>query len=166
MLAHTSLDYIHIYRGMTHCANRMMVKQKRENDVSHLWKCMTTVCSVELLFYHLIHRDFCISSFMHFFFRTTFSEFAAKHARDTRFKAIEKMKDREAIFTEFMTSLRKKEKENSKNRGEKVSMIPIFHYGSFEGIDRLFSSWNYVWTLKTGMTWISPSPEALALGVS
>ncbi|KAM9470403.1 transcription elongation regulator 1a isoform 2-T2 [Clarias gariepinus] len=52
--------------------------------------------------------------------RTTFSEFATKHARDSRFKAIEKMKDRETIFTEFMTSLRKKEKENSKNRGEKV----------------------------------------------
>ncbi|XP_030620575.1 transcription elongation regulator 1a isoform X2 [Chanos chanos] len=52
--------------------------------------------------------------------RMTFSEFAAKHARDTRFKAIEKMKDREAIFTEYMTALRKKEKENSKNRVEKV----------------------------------------------
>ncbi|XP_046706272.1 transcription elongation regulator 1a isoform X1 [Silurus meridionalis] len=52
--------------------------------------------------------------------RTTFSEFATKHSKDGRFKAIEKMKDREAIFTEFMTSLRKKEKENSKNRGEKV----------------------------------------------
>ncbi|XP_067246011.1 transcription elongation regulator 1a isoform X5 [Chanodichthys erythropterus] len=51
--------------------------------------------------------------------RTTFSEFAAKHARDSRFKAVEKMKDREAIFTEFMTAFRKKEKENSKNRGEK-----------------------------------------------
>uniref|UniRef100_A0A4W4GBJ6 Transcription elongation regulator 1a (CA150) n=1 Tax=Electrophorus electricus TaxID=8005 RepID=A0A4W4GBJ6_ELEEL len=47
-------------------------------------------------------------------------EFAAKHAREVRFKAIEKMKDREAIFTEFMASLRKREKENSKNRGEKV----------------------------------------------
>ncbi|XP_051715591.1 transcription elongation regulator 1a isoform X2 [Ctenopharyngodon idella] len=52
--------------------------------------------------------------------RTTFSEFAAKHARDSRFKAVEKMKDRETIFTEFMTAFRKKEKENSKNRGEKV----------------------------------------------
>lgn len=52
--------------------------------------------------------------------RTTFSEFAAKHARDSRFKAIDKMKDREALFAEFMTSLRKKEKESSKNRGEKV----------------------------------------------
>lgn len=65
------------------------------------------------------------ASFVHFFFRTTFSEFAAKHARDARFKAIEKMKDRESIFIEFMTSLKKKEKENSKNRGEKVSMITI-----------------------------------------
>ncbi|XP_057205290.1 transcription elongation regulator 1a isoform X2 [Triplophysa rosa] len=52
--------------------------------------------------------------------RTTFSEFASKHARDSRFKGVEKMKDREAIFIEFMTTLRKKEKENSKNRGDKV----------------------------------------------
>uniref|UniRef100_A0A4W5N528 Transcription elongation regulator 1 n=1 Tax=Hucho hucho TaxID=62062 RepID=A0A4W5N528_9TELE len=52
--------------------------------------------------------------------RTTFSEFASKHAKDPRFKAIEKMKDREAIFIEFMTALKKKEKEDSKNRGEKV----------------------------------------------
>ncbi|KAJ8276256.1 hypothetical protein COCON_G00080080 [Conger conger] len=52
--------------------------------------------------------------------RTTFSEFASKHAKDSRFKAIEKMKDREAIFIEFMTAFRKKEKEDSKNRGEKV----------------------------------------------
>ncbi|XP_036404133.1 transcription elongation regulator 1-like isoform X2 [Megalops cyprinoides] len=52
--------------------------------------------------------------------RTTFSEFASKHSKDSRFKAIEKMKDREAIFTEFMNALRKKEKEDSKSRGEKV----------------------------------------------
>ncbi|NXX70327.1 TCRG1 regulator, partial [Spizella passerina] len=52
--------------------------------------------------------------------RTTFSEFAAKHAKDSRFKAIEKMKDREALFNEFITAARKKEKEDSKTRGEKV----------------------------------------------
>ncbi|KAL2094570.1 hypothetical protein ACEWY4_009289 [Coilia grayii] len=52
--------------------------------------------------------------------RMTFSEFAAKHARDSRFKAIEKMKDREAMFVEFMTALRKKEKEDTKNKAEKV----------------------------------------------
>lgn len=44
-----------------------------------------------------------------------------KHGRDSRFKAIEKMKDREVIFIEFMTALRKREKEDSKTRGEKVS---------------------------------------------
>ncbi|XP_026995639.2 transcription elongation regulator 1 [Tachysurus fulvidraco] len=52
--------------------------------------------------------------------RTTFSEFASRHAKDARFKAIDKMKDREAMFTEFMTAFRKKEKEDSKNKGEKV----------------------------------------------
>ncbi|CAB1316806.1 unnamed protein product, partial [Coregonus sp. 'balchen'] len=51
--------------------------------------------------------------------RTTFSEFASKHAKDPRFKTIEKMKDRESIFIEFMSALKKKEKEDSKNRGEK-----------------------------------------------
>ncbi|KAL6098799.1 tcerg1 [Pungitius sinensis] len=52
--------------------------------------------------------------------RTTFSEFAVKHGRDPRFKTIEKMKDREAIFVEFITAIRKREKEDSKSRGEKV----------------------------------------------
>ncbi|XP_072257024.1 transcription elongation regulator 1 isoform X2 [Pyxicephalus adspersus] len=52
--------------------------------------------------------------------RMTFSEFAGKHAKDLRFKAIEKMKDRETLFNEFMVAARKKEKEDSKNKGEKV----------------------------------------------
>ncbi|XP_018412488.1 PREDICTED: transcription elongation regulator 1-like, partial [Nanorana parkeri] len=52
--------------------------------------------------------------------RMTFSEFAAKHAKDLRFKAIEKMKDRETLYGEFMVAARKKEKEDSKNKGEKV----------------------------------------------
>lgn len=56
-----------------------------------------------------------------FAFRTTFSEFAMKHGRDQRFKNIDKMKDREAIFVEFMTAMKKREKEDSKSRGEKVS---------------------------------------------
>lgn len=32
------------------------------------------------------------------------------------------MKDREAIFVEFITAMRKREKEDSKTRGEKVSL--------------------------------------------
>lgn len=46
-----------------------------------------------------------------------------KFGRDPRFKTIEKMKDREAIFVEFMTAMRKREKEDSKTRGEKVLFI-------------------------------------------
>ncbi|XP_077401864.1 transcription elongation regulator 1 isoform X2 [Vanacampus margaritifer] len=52
--------------------------------------------------------------------RTTFSEFAVKHGRDPRFKSIDKMKDREAIFVEHMAALRKRDKDDSKSRGEKV----------------------------------------------
>ncbi|XP_057677650.1 transcription elongation regulator 1 isoform X2 [Corythoichthys intestinalis] len=52
--------------------------------------------------------------------RTTFSEFAVKNGRDPRFKSIDKMKDREAIFIEHMTALRKRDKEDSKSRGDKV----------------------------------------------
>lgn len=83
----------------------------------------------------------CIFASSFFSPRTTFSEFATRHARDTRFKAIEKMKDREAIFTEFMTSLRKKEKENSKNRSEKVSTLSIRVLRSSEGTGGFFSRW-------------------------
>ncbi|XP_078586980.1 transcription elongation regulator 1-like isoform X1 [Branchiostoma floridae x Branchiostoma japonicum] len=52
--------------------------------------------------------------------KTSFSEFAMKNGKDHRFKAIEKMRDREALFSEFMTTLRKKEKETSRSRAEKV----------------------------------------------
>lgn len=52
--------------------------------------------------------------------RSTFSEFAARHAKDSRFKAIEKMKDREALYSEHMATLRKKDKDHSKGRQDKV----------------------------------------------
>lgn len=35
-----------------------------------------------------------------------------KYGRDDRFKGIEKMKEREIFFIEFMVELKKKEKEN------------------------------------------------------
>ncbi|XP_041049424.1 transcription elongation regulator 1-like isoform X1 [Carcharodon carcharias] len=54
--------------------------------------------------------------------RSTFSDFAAKYGKDSRFKAIEKMKDRESMFIEFITSVRKREKEDSKSRTEKIKV--------------------------------------------
>lgn len=56
-----------------------------------------------------------------------------KHGRDPRFKTIEKMKDREAIFTEFITAMRKREKEDSKSRGEKVLDVGCLKRKVYEG---------------------------------
>ncbi|XP_068708563.1 transcription elongation regulator 1-like [Montipora capricornis] len=50
----------------------------------------------------------------------TFSEFAMKYGKDERFKSIEKMKDRESLFTDFVTELKKKEKENLKVKQDKI----------------------------------------------
>ena len=83
-----------------------------------------------------------------FLYRTTFSEFAVKHGRDPRFKTIEKMKDREAIFIEFITAMRKREKEDSKSRGEKVSLTLKYQEYHYKYVVFLRSCWDfwYIWT--------------------
>ena len=49
-----------------------------------------------------------------------------KYGKDDRFKGIEKMKDRESLFTEFMAELKKKEKESVKLKQDKVgSFVPL-----------------------------------------
>lgn len=45
----------------------------------------------------------------------------AKDAEDVRFQA----KEREALFNEFVAAARKKEKEDSKTRGEKVRCFQL-----------------------------------------
>ncbi|RMX47439.1 hypothetical protein pdam_00002162, partial [Pocillopora damicornis] len=52
--------------------------------------------------------------------KTSFSEFAMKYGKDDRFKGIEKMKERETLFTEFMAELKKKEKENLRVKQDKI----------------------------------------------
>ena len=46
-----------------------------------------------------------------------------KYGKDERFKGIEKMKDREALFVEFLAELKKKEKENAKLKHDKVGFL-------------------------------------------
>ena len=58
--------------------------------------------------------------------RSSFSEFAARHGKDERFKAVEKMREREQMFTDFLGELKKggvvKHKDESvKDKTEKVS---------------------------------------------
>lgn len=62
------------------------------------------------------------SSIRHFFLRSSFSSFASKWGKDSRFKGVEKMRDKEDIFNEYVQELEKKEKEERKERKEKVEI--------------------------------------------
>ena len=52
--------------------------------------------------------------------RSNFSDFAAKNSKDERFKAVEKLRDRETYFQDFLGDMRKKEKEEKAKEKEKV----------------------------------------------
>ncbi|XP_071488136.1 transcription elongation regulator 1-like [Diadema antillarum] len=52
--------------------------------------------------------------------KTTFSEFAQKHGKDSRFKSIEKMREREGLFNEFMLQVRRQAKEEGISKTEKM----------------------------------------------
>lgn len=49
----------------------------------------------------------------------SFSEFSAKFAKDERFKSIEKTKDRESLFNDYLSDLRKQDKEDKYAEKEK-----------------------------------------------
>ena len=59
----------------------------------------------------------------------SFSEFAAKYGKDDRFKAVEKMREREQMFTEYLGEIKKsgnrqkvvEQQKSSKGRTDKVS---------------------------------------------
>ena len=51
---------------------------------------------------------------------SSFTDFASRYARDERFKGIEKMKDRESIFNDYLSDLRKQEKEEKYAEKEKL----------------------------------------------
>lgn len=64
-----------------------------------------------------------------FRFRSSFSDFAQKYGRDERFKGIEKMRERESLFNEFIIEVRRREKDEKQQKKEQVSK------------DRLLMSW-------------------------
>lgn len=46
------------------------------------------------------------------FSRTTFKEFAERHGRDQRFRLVQKRKDQEHFFNQFILTLKRRDKEN------------------------------------------------------
>lgn len=58
-----------------------------------------------------------------FFYRSSFSDFAQKHGRDERFKNVEKMRERESLFNEYLLEVRKREKEEKTAKREQVFLF-------------------------------------------
>lgn len=56
-------------------------------------------------------------------YRSSFSDFAQKHGRDERFKNVEKMRERESLFNEYLLEVRKKEKEEKTAKREQVFLF-------------------------------------------
>ena len=61
--------------------------------------------------------------------RSTFSEFAAKYSKDDRFRALEKMREREQLFNEYLVEMKKtvtkhkdEFKASNKTKAEKVRL--------------------------------------------
>ena len=52
--------------------------------------------------------------------KSTFSDFSSKFSKDDRFKNIEKMRERESLFDEYLLEVRRKEKEEKIIKREQV----------------------------------------------
>ncbi|XP_035784907.1 transcription elongation regulator 1-like isoform X2 [Anopheles albimanus] len=52
--------------------------------------------------------------------KSLFSDFVIKHSKDDRFKVIEKNRERESLFNEFIVEVRKREKEEKQERKDQV----------------------------------------------
>jgi transcription elongation regulator 1 len=59
-------------------------------------------------------------------FRSTFNEFSSRHSKDERFRAVEKIRDREAWFHEYVQELKTREKEGPSRHNEKEKVRLLF----------------------------------------
>ena len=75
--------------------------------------------------------------------RVTFSDFSSKYAKDERYRNIEKLRDREHLFDDFMHDVRKREKDERRVAQEKVSFIGI-----------LYSDCSDVFSVSKASSWV------------
>ncbi len=57
-------------------------------------------------------------------FRSTFNEFSSRHSKDERFRVVEKIRDREAWFHEYIQELKTREKDGSSRHHDKEKVRP------------------------------------------
>ncbi|PAV72171.1 hypothetical protein WR25_00020 isoform B [Diploscapter pachys] len=75
--------------------------------------------------------------------RSSFSSFASKYAKDSRFKNVDKTRDREDMFNDFVGDLYKKEKEEKKMKKEKAKKDFLGLLGEQHGLTNK-SKWSTV----------------------
>jgi len=56
------------------------------------------------------------------FSRSSFSEFSQKNAKEERYRAIEKVRERESLFNEYIVEVRRREKEDKQLKKEQVGL--------------------------------------------
>ncbi|PRD27664.1 UNVERIFIED_CONTAM: Transcription elongation regulator 1 [Trichonephila clavipes] len=69
--------------------------------------------------------------------KSTFSDFAQRYGKDERFKAIDKMREREAIFNDYLSDLRRKERDERYSQKEKAKKGFIEMLKEHRGLDKL-----------------------------
>ena len=70
--------------------------------------------------------------------RSSFSEFAQRNARDERFKAVEKMREREQLFSDYLQEL-KKTASTSKHKAEKTTESGSTHSSITTKADKVYT---------------------------
>ena len=73
-------------------------------------------------------RHYFVPNLAKYTHRSSFSEFAFKYSKDERFKSVEKMREREQLFTDYLTELKKvsKHKEEQKSSKSKEDMVNLY----------------------------------------
>ena len=85
--------------------------------------------------------------------RSTFSTFSQKYSKDSRFRNIERSRDRESYFNEFISDLKKKERDDKEKNREKVIFLVIlqlslvylyFNFVFLYLLRQRLTFWNYL----------------------
>ncbi len=98
---------------------KIKLKKKQFRDL--LKESNVSIKYIDLFF--LIKRN----SFIYVSSRSTFTEFSSRHSKDERFRAVEKIRDREAWFHEYVQELKTKEKEVPSRHSEKEKVRFLSH---------------------------------------
>lgn len=67
--------------------------------------------------------------------RSSFADFSHKYAKDERFRGVDKTRERESLFNEFIVEIRRREKDERDAQREKVCIL--FASWSFHSLEAM-----------------------------